>query len=237
MANYISKKDQERIEELLKEYWRMDDLQKTSETVSIEEAKKYERKKNLIFNEIYKHINKLILGVINSGQYAFYRFGEVEDLQSYAAMKVFESIEARQWNSEKGSVFNFFTAVVARNLYSYTTSMSKKKMKYADIDLTKIPHEEHFVYTHDYDKDFVIEYIFSEMDNFFADKKKFQDLLEVFKVYYKINSGKKFIKKKFIDFAKTYCFSRSFVNTFFNHCKKIKTISQIVNEMYSGNER
>lgn len=181
--------------------------------------------------EFYKYCDKIILGVINSTQYAYYRFAEVDDLMNEARMKIFESIEKRQWKEEKGNIFNFFTTVTARNLLSYTLSISKKKEKMADLDLSTIPNDPKFIYNEDFDKSFNIDFIFSEMDSFFANKKKFQKLLEVFKMYYQINMGKKFVKKNFIDFARTYTFSRSFVNTFFNHAKKIRSACDLINEI------
>ena len=211
--------------EILREYWAI------SDDPEFANSAKLQLKKQRLMSELYRYLDKIIIGVINSPQYAYYRYGEVDDLMNEARMKIWQSIEKRQWVEEKGNIFNFFTTVTARNLLSYTVNNSKKKARYVDLDLSKIPNDPLFTYTQDFDKNFNIDFIYSEMDEFFSNKKKFIKLLEVFKMYYQINMGKKFIKKNFIDFARSYCFSRSFVNTFFNHCRKIKNATDLINEI------
>lgn len=211
--------------EILYEYWRNQD------NIEIETSAFLKTKQERLMTEFYKYCDKIILGVINSKRYAYYRFAEVDDLMNEARMKIFESIQKRQWKEEKGNIFNFFTTVAARNLLSYTLNISKKKARNTSLDISKIPNDPRFIYSQDFDKGFNIDFVFSEMDEFFSNKKKFQKLLEVFKMYYQINMGEKFIKKNFIDFAKTYTFSRSFVNTFFNHCRKIKEVGLLMNEI------
>jgi len=211
--------------EILYEYWRNQD------NIEIETSTFLKTKQERLMSEFYKYCDKIILGVINSKRYAYYRFAEVDDLMNEARMKIFESIQKRQWKEEKGNIFNFFTTVAARNLLSYTLNISKKKARNTNLDISKIPNDPRFIYSQDFDKGFNIDFVFSEMDEFFSNKKKFQKLLEVFKMYYQINMGEKFIKKNFIDFAKTYTFSRSFVNTFFNHCRKIKEVGLLMNEI------
>lgn len=211
--------------EILYEYWRNQD------NIEIETSAYLKLKQERLMSEFYKYCDKIILGVINSKRYAYYRFAEVDDLMNEARMKIFESIQKRQWKEEKGNIFNFFTTVAARNLLSYTLNISKKKARNTSLDISKIPNDPRFIYSQDFDRGFNIDFVFSEMDEFFSNKKKFQKLLEVFKMYYQINMGEKFIKKNFIDFAKTYTFSRSFVNTFFNHCRKIKEVGLLMNEI------
>lgn len=227
MANYITKKDQERMAQILYDFWAAMDQNREgtmSDTL-------FEAKKNRLLNEFYKFTDKIIVGVINSPQYAYYRYAEMDDLVNYARMKIYESILARQWKAERGNIFNFFTTVAARNLRSFTMNITKKKRRMVSLDMTAAINDSRFIYQQDFDKNINVDFAFNEMESFFEDKKKLLKLLEVFKEYYSMNVGKKFIKKNFIEYAKSYCFSRSFVNTFFNYCKKIKSVSSLMGEL------
>ena len=68
------------------------------------------------------------------------------------------------------------------------------------------------------------------------DKPRYQKLAEVFRIYFKNNIGKKFVKKDFIEFARTYTFSDSFCSSFFDACKKVKNVSKLLDEVTNNNE-
>ena len=74
MAVYINKKDKIHMAELLREYWLISDdpTFETSQTLQL--------KKQRLMSALFKYLDKIILGVINSPQYAYYRFGEVDDI-------------------------------------------------------------------------------------------------------------------------------------------------------------
>lgn len=194
------------------------------------------RKSDMIMNKLFtQYIDKIINGVINSSYYAFYRFGEVDDLRNEARMKIYDSIKKKQWNPEKGAtIFSFLSTVAANNIRSYTLSQNRNRHyinEFAELD--KIFNNHNFQYREDNDKFFIIEHIFDEIYKFFDGKPKFQKLGKILKDYYYINMGKKFIKKDFIEYARTYTFSNSLVNTFFQNCKKIKIVTNIINDINS----
>lgn len=220
MAKYITKKDQvymlEKIDQFL--------LETNNGEIKT-------MKSDLIMNDLYtNYIDKIIIGIINI--YRFYRFYELDDLKNLARMKVYESIIKRQYDPERGTIFNFLCAVIAQNLYSFTVRENKKRNHINDfVELETIFTMEAPTYEEDFDKNFIIDHIFSELHDFFKDKPRFQKLAKVFQIYFKNNIGKKFVKKDFIEFARTYTFSDSFCSSFFDSCKKIKSISKILDDL------
>lgn len=221
-VHYINKDGKKEMERLINEF-----LEESSD------GKNKTIKSDRLMTELYtKYMDKIINGVINTPSCAFYRFYEVEDLRNFARMKIYESICKRQFDPERGSVFSFFSTVVSKNLYSFTIRENHKRRHINDfVEIDRIFDDHIPKYEVDFDKNFVIEFVFDEINNFFQDKPRFQKLGEVFKIYFKNNTGKKFIKKDFIEFARTYTFSDSFCNNFFNACKKIKSVSKLLDEI------
>jgi hypothetical protein len=64
-----------------------------------------------------------------------------------------------------------------------------------------------------------------------------EKLSKVFIEYWKINMGKKFIKKNFIEYASTYTFSPSLCHAFFSNLKKIQSIKKIIGQIEEENFR
>jgi hypothetical protein len=198
-------------------------------------GEKSTRKSEMIMNKLFtNYIDKIINGVIYSPRWKFYTFGNPEDLFQYARMHIYKSIIKQQWQPEKGNIFNFFTTVIYKNLLSETLASNKKLAKYSDIELETIVNNDNMIINENNNQAFVITYIFDEMKDFFKGKEKFLQLCDVLIEYYTINIGKKFVKKEFIEYAKTFMFSPSFVNNFFNHLKKIKKAKNSLNELLRG---
>ena len=189
-------------------------------------------KSDLIMNRLFiDYFDKIIIGIINSPQYKYYNFYEVDDLKNVARMKIYESIIKKQYKKEIASPFNFYSTVVSNNLFSFTTRESNKRKHINDfVEIEKIFNDSTPTYHEDFDKKFLFEFIFEEIDKFFQEKPRFLELAQIFKEYFENNQGRKFIKKDFIEYARTFTFSDSFCNNFFICCKKIKSISKILND-------
>jgi hypothetical protein len=173
------------------------------------------------------YIDRIINGVIFSSTFRLYTLGDPEELVQVARMNVFKSIQKKQWTPERGSIFNFFTTVIKKNLVWFTLAQNKKKNRFSEVEIENVSHE-NLIHHDNLDKDMTIEIIFNEMKKFFVGRERMLKLCEIFIDYYRINQGKKFVKKNFIEYAGTYTYSPSFCHSFFSNLKKIKIIQKIL---------
>lgn len=181
-----------------------------------------------IMSKLFKdYVDKIINGVIFSATFKLYTLGDPEELFQVARMNVFKSIQKKQWTIERGSIFNFFTTVIKKNLVWFTLAQNKKKNRFSEVEIEKVNHDK-LIHNDNLDKDMTIEIIFDEMKKFFIGRERMLKLCEIFIDYYRINQGKKFIKKNFIEYAGTYTYSPSFCHSFFSNLKKIKIIQKIL---------
>lgn len=209
---YLNRTKQEEMIALMEEYQNISDCGKNRSI-----------KSDLIMNKFFKeYADLIIMGVIFAPTYRFWRFAEIDDLLQEARMALIASIHKKQWDPERGSIFNFFTTVIARNLMNYTSKHNR--FPESDVDIDILFNNDDVQFTQDYDKIFLIHDVFKHLRDFFSGKPKFVRLTELLEHYYYDNMGKRFIKKRFIEFAKAYNFSPAITNTFFSHCKKCRTI-------------
>jgi len=82
-------------------------------------------------------------------------------------------------------------------------------------------------YNQNFNNFLVLDEAFDALREFFQGKTKFVQLTNLLYHYYDINSGKKFVKKKFIAFAKAHNFSPASVNNFFSYTKRLKLKKEI----------
>lgn len=217
MANYINKKDQEEMALLISFFLKESDNGKVSTP-----------KSNRIMNLLYeKFIDKIIQGVIYSPRFKFYNFYDPDDLFQVGRIEIYKSIIKQQWNPLKGSIFNFFTTVLKKNLTWYTMNHSRKKSRMLEVEITEVNDSNLMTYE-DFDQAFFLDSVFDEMKRFFKGRDNMHRLCLIFIEYYNFNRGKKFVKKEFIEYANTYAFSSSFCHSFFNNLKKIKNIQKIL---------
>jgi len=218
---YIDKKGRKEMEELLYSFIEESDC-----------GKNMTSKSERIMSKFYvKYIDKIINGVIFSPKFRLYSFGDPEDLFQVGRIEVYKSIIKQQWVPERGSIFNFMTTVIKKNLTWHTINQSKKNNRISDFDFEKIINSNDFSYEEHNDNFFLMQYIFDEIEVFFLGKSKMEKLSKIFIEYWKINSGKKFIKKNFIEYASTYTFSPSLCHAFFANLKKIQSIKKIINQI------
>ena len=217
MANYISKKDQEEMVLLISYF-----LEESNN------GQKTTPKSDRIMNLLYtKFIDKIIQGVIYSPKFRFYNFHDPDDLFQVGRIEIYRSIVKQQWNPTRGSIFNFFTTVLKKNLTWYTMNHSRKKSKMSEVEIGEI-HDSNLMTHEDFDQVFFLDSVFDEMKRFFEGRENMYRLCLIFIEYYNFNRGKKFVKKEFIEYANTYAFSSSFCHSFFNNLKKIKNIQKIL---------
>ena len=189
-----------------------------------------------IMSKFYsKYVDKIINGVIFSPKFKLYTFGDPEDLFQVGRIEVYKSIVKNQWIPERGSIFNFITTVVKKNLTWHTINQSKKNNRISDFEFEKIINSDDFSYEEHNDNFFVMQYIFDEIETFFIGKAKMEKLSKVFIEYWKINIGKKFIKKNFIEYASTYTFSPSLCHAFFANLKKINNVKKVISQIEEEN--
>jgi hypothetical protein len=218
---YIDKKGRQEMEELMLQFLQESDV-----------GKNMTRKAERIMSKFYtKYVDKIINGVIFSPKFKLYSFGDPEDLFQVGRIEVYKSIIKQQWIPERGSIFNFITTVVKKNLTWHTINQSKKSNRMSDLEFEKIINSNDFSYLEHNDNFFLMQYIFDEIDAFFLGKSKMEKLSKIFIEYWKINNGKKFIKKNFIEYASTYTFSPSLCHAFFSNLKKIQSVKKIINQI------
>lgn len=218
---YINKKGKDEMEALIIEFLKESDYGK-------DPTPKSER----IMSKLYRnYIDKIINGVIFSPKFRLYSFGDPDDLFQVGRMEVYKSICKCQWDSNRGSIFNFITTVVKKNLTWHTLLQNKKNSRISDLEFEKIINSETFFYVNHYENFFLMNYVFDEIRAFFIGKSKMEKLADIFIEYWKINSGKKFIKKSFIEYASTYTFSPSLCHAFFSNLKKINSVKKVISEI------
>lgn len=189
-------------------------------------------KSERLMSRLYRnYLDKIINGVIFSPKFKLYTFGDPDDLFQIGRLEVYKSIVKQQWKPERGTIFNFVTTVVKKNLTWYTLGQNKKNSRISDLEFEKIINSDNFSYVDHYENFFLMGYVFDEIKVFFVGKSKMEKLADVFIDYWKINSGKKFIKKNFIEYAGTYTFSPSLCHSFFSNLKKISSIRKIINQI------
>lgn len=192
------------------------------------------RRSDYLMNIFFKkYIDNIINGIIFSKRYNFWQYAELDDLIQEARIAIINSIHKQQWKREKGSIFNFFSTVVARNLMNFTTKHNKNYSIIINIDITEMFN---LHYNQNYDKNFIIDDLHKILLEYFSGKKKFEELTNLLIEYYKMNLGKKFIKKHFINFAKMYNYSPAIINTFFDLIKRLsnkKEIKELLLQKYN----
>lgn len=192
-----------------------------------------------IMSELYKDFDKLIIGIIRTPMYKFYQYGiEDDELIAEARFQIYLSIMKKQWDPTRGaSLFSFYSTVVARNLRNFTKTFNKKKNRNISTPIEEILNEELLFWNADFQEDFVNNYIFDEIENYFKhnEKEKFLKLAQTFRNYFLENKHVKFKKKDFIAFANSFGYSQSFCNTFFDNIKKIKNLRNMWSDLFEEN--
>lgn len=241
---YISANDQKRMVEMINEFMVLSEDGKNPENPKAQA---------LMWSLFVDYADKIIKGTIYAPRYRYHRFDTMEDLIQEGRMCIYESILKKQWKElipvkdEKGvvqyeedgvtvklkkgtNIFNFFTTVVANNLLSSTLKWNKDKDHRADQEIETLYDNENMQYHHDFNAVFVVKEFFDEMRKYFAGKEKFIDLTNLLEHYFHNNTGKKFIKKDFIEYAKIKCHSPSLINSFFSYIKRISTMNDIIKD-------
>ncbi len=214
---YINKEDQQHIEHLIELYL---EISNNGEIINAQTER--------IMNELFtKYFDKIIYGIIFNQNYRFWRFAELEDLIQEARTAIITSIHKRQYNNQRGSVFNFFSTVVSKNLINFTKKQNRHNFNDVTVDINDIFNNECVQYNQNFNNFLVLEEAFDALREFFKGKTKFVQLTDLLYHYYDINSGKKFVKKKFIAFAKAHNFSPASVNNFFSYTKRLKLKKEI----------
>lgn len=217
MAHYLTKAHQLEMEKLIDEYMEVSNSGAESN-----------RKSNFIMNKLFgQYFDKLINGVIFNSGHRFWRFGELDDLLQEGRMAILLSLHKRQWDRNRGTIFNFFSTVVSKNLINYTKRLNRKIYEQVTTDVSEIYNDSSIRYTQNFDKNFIIEEAFSALREYFSGKQKFEQLTELLYRYYHLNMGGRFVKKKFIAHAKAYNFSPASVNNYFAYIKRMKLKKEI----------
>ena len=223
MAAYIDKEGRKEMADLLKKF-----LEET------DHGKNMTPKGERIINRLFtKYIDKIVHGVIYSPRFRLYSFGDPDDLFQVGRIEAYKALVKGQWNEERGTIFTFLTTVIKRNITWHTRYKNEKegRFKYAsEFEFDNLANDEKYTHMENHDKQFLMDYVFEEIRIFFSQKTKMERLADIFIEYWKINDGKKFVKKDFIEYASTYTFSPSLCHSFFNNLKKIKSIKKIIND-------
>lgn len=185
------------------------------------------RSERIMSNLFSNYFDKLVQGVIRNNTYKFWLYAEIDDLFQEGRLAILASLHKKQWDPKRGSIFNFFSTVVSKNLINFTRKQSKSAFHGVDTDINDIFNDESIKYTQNFDNGIVLEETFRMLKAFFKGKPKFEQLTDLLLHYHGLNLGKRFIKKKFIAFAKAYGFSPASVNNYFAYIKRLKLKKEI----------
>lgn len=183
-----------------------------------------------------KYFDKMIGGIIYSQKYKFWKFAEYDDLFQEGRTAVLSSINKCQWKKERGSIFNFFTTVIMRNLINYTTKYNKNSHSMASTDISKIPHHKDIQYIQNFDRDFLIDDMRQILMKHFSGKHKFQELSDLLVHFFATTYSRKFIKRRFIEYTRGFNYSSAIVNTFFSHIKKINNMDKQIKILFEDQD-
>lgn len=231
MAQYITRKDSEKMQELIEEFMRISN-----------DGENLTNRAEMIMYELYTYFDKIIKGVIFSPMYRYYNFADESDLIQEGRWALYKSIIKKQWKQfiprtnsageeemvKGASFFSFCTTVIAKNLYSYTKKLNKHKDFKADQELDTELVDRTDYYEDDLDSKILITQVFNELRIYFEGKENFVELTNLLETYFYNNIGKKkFFKKHFTEFCKSKCFSPSLVNSYLNYLKNVKTAKDL----------
>jgi len=193
-------------------------------TVSLD-GKHINRQTNVLMNNFFYYADQIIMGIINA--YKFTRFAELDDLIQEARAAIILSIHKKQFDENKGTIFNFISVVAARNLINYTTKMNRnyKKKSHADIDI--FFNNESLTYHQDFDKNFLLDDVLQILLEYFSGKPRLERLVFLLVEYYSTHKSSRFIKKNFINYARAHNYSSAMVNTFFSNIQRSKHKKEI----------
>ena len=208
---YIDKRQQQEMAALMAEY-----LEATEG--GTKKTPKGEKAAAIFFRA---YADKIILGIIYAPAYRFWRHAELDDLIQEARSAILLSIHKRQWKPEKGTIFNFLSTVVSKNLINFTTRQNRHSRHVSHADVSKLYNNEDLTYREDLDRPLILGEAFAALRRHFLGKKKFERLTELLEQYYQNHSGRRFIKKDFSDYARAYGFSPAIVSTIFELAKRL----------------
>ena len=178
-----------------------------------------------------QYVDKMIMGMINSRKYVFWLYPDPDELFQEARIAVLSSIHKHQWDPLKGSLFNFFTTVIIRNLKNYTTRSNKKRRDTADI--TAFQHAGWLTTEIPIDVDYIFEELVKLLDEYFSKNHKFRDLLRVLIDYFFIFRGERFTKREFCIYAVDKGYRAAFVNKFFTLIKYALCNNKVIKEFFT----
>lgn len=186
-------------------------------------GKKTTRDTEVLMNKLFsQYFDKLIHGVIRNNNYKFWLYAEIDDLFQEGRIAVLSSIHKNQWDPQRGTIFNFFSTVISKNLINFTRKQSKHTFENCDSDIGDIFNDSGISYTQDFTTSMIVDEAFKVLKIFFKGKVKFEQLTDLLKHYHDVNMGKRFVKKKFITFAKAHGFAPASVNNYFAYIKRMK---------------
>jgi len=207
--------DQKKMMAQIEEYSRIKDSDASSDI----------KRREFLLTALFSKMDLIIKGMISAPQYNFWKYAEYDDLFQEARLAVLVSLSKDQYAPEKGSVFNFFSTVVANNLKNFTTSTNKRKKDFIFQELGQV-NSSSMMYDQNYDKEIIVSETFNVLKKFFSGKQKFIEIIDLLARYYEINKGTRFIKKDFIQYANAFGYSAALVNTFFNMCVRLRHQTQ-----------
>ena len=225
MAQYLDKAKQAEMAVMIRRY-----------TAIIGGAPATSREAERIMSRLFPdYVDKIINGIIYTPKYSFWRYAEIDDLIQEGRMAIMTSIWKEQWKQDRGSIFNFFSTVIARNLMNYTTKHNRNYKMRSSADISELNDADRGSYNQNMDAGFLIDDLRRILFDFFKGRKRLTALAELLVQYWEVNSGEKFVKKQFTEFARTYNFSPAVCNTFFELLKRaskrpdVRELLEIIN--------
>ena len=237
---YINAEEQRQMQAIIKEYLLITDGGKVLNN----------RAQMMMANLYDNYIDRIISGVIYNKKYAYHRFAEIDDLMSEGRIAIYDSIMKQQWKEfipkkdenkvpildkdgnqimvRGASFFSFLTTVAQKNILSFTFNMNKDRDHRAYQEIETLFDNDNMKFSEQHDERMLIPEVFKELKIYFKDRTKLYQLACLLETYFYQKGGTKFVKKDFIEYAKTHTYSPSLINSFFTYLKNIKAIKYII---------
>lgn len=177
------------------------------------------------------YIDKIINGVLISYKSKFRFYPDQDELFQEARIAVLSSINKRQWDPQRGDIFNFFSTVIIRNLTNYTLRKNRK-IRGGEMDVAKFENTMKMSFDANYEKEYFFDELVALLKEYFENDNEYVQLCYELVDYFMNKRGERFTKREFSEFIIGRGYSSTLVNSFFSLLKRARWGNRAIDEFF-----